>query len=229
MNKLRCLSWLLGVFIVTAAPTAAHANAFTIASDGAWVQKTQGSGPDTIKYVVVIDELPAGASSWKASTVTYDMGTYNDHGGASEQEVRKVNLARLVLNHPGDRAEVTVCVFGHSDGSLLTRLVKGGLTTLRDKLAAAAASAEDPLAKALAAGGAIAAHAVSSEMARQADDEFVGSLSASVVCEPDGTITWSYKPIDFATDKGRNPEGSYRVDLHHKTGEYWFKILGTSK
>jgi hypothetical protein len=147
----------------------------------------------------------------------YEMGTYNDHGGAAHQEVRKRILAKLSL-FPGDTAEVIIAAYGQSNG--------GAFAWLSDqlrRLLPLGATSGDPLVMALSVGGDRVAQEISRKL--RSIGGFTGSVSIKVWRNESGEFGWNYKPLDSAWDMGRNPQGSYTIGMRRDRGEYWFKAF----
>jgi hypothetical protein len=217
---MRSLTQLFCACLVgTALATPASAQRLvTVFTDGAWVQVTAGQGTDNIAYEVALDKIPANGN-WAPEDVKrwiYPMGTYNDHGGPGNQEVRKANLARFQIS-PGDAVEIVIGAFAQSNGGFFESVWNGvkGLV--------GQAAKESALYSALAAGGSAAAQGMSDAMKQS--EFFAGAVRITVLCDKDGNVTWSYGPLDFATDRGKNRDPDvYRVDFKRQRGEYWFKF-----
>ena len=214
------------LFLVVNSPRAHAQKIVTIFMDGAWCQKTTGQGTDNVSVAAAVDKIPQ-SGDWDPAnikTYTYNVGTYNDHGGPGNQEMRKLNLARFVLQ-PGDSAEVVVAMYGDSNGGFFAH-IGGVFKALGPDIAGvvAAVYGSPALGAAVKVGSDKVVGAVSKAFKSADSGNYVGDAKIQVFNDDKNKITYTIAPNTNASDMGINPAGSRSIALNGPRAQYWIKL-----
>jgi len=213
-------------------PVGAYANhAVVIYFDGAWCQKTAGQGTDTVSVAANETVYPPSGffdpnDSKDSLTVTILLGTYNDRGGGSHQEMRKTGLIGYTFA-PGQSADVVVAMYGSSNGGFFAHLANALKSTGPTIVGAVVAVYGSPPAGVLVKAVSEKTVAGVSDAFRSADPgTYVGDISIHIQDDQNDHVSVAMAPNTNAKDRHHvnPPMNSESFQLNGPRAEYWPKL-----